>query len=80
MGQIICLCEEHVKLISERAGKPLYREEIENAILDDSLDTISGETGIAVKNLNRFLGYEDFKEYKNSLKSKGKNGNTKITL
>lgn len=39
MGQIICLCEEHVKLISERAGKPLYREEIENAILDDSLDT-----------------------------------------
>ena len=25
--------------------------------LDNSLDTISGETGIAVKNLNRFLGY-----------------------
>lgn len=48
--------------------------------LDNSLDTISGETGIAVKNLNRFLGYEEFKGYKNSLKSKGKNGNTKITL
>ncbi len=47
---------------------------------DDSLDTISGETGIAIKNLNRFLEYEEFKGYKNSLNSKGKNGNTKITL
>ena len=48
--------------------------------LSDSLDTISGETGITVQNLNRFLAYEEFKGYKNSLKSKGKTGNTNITL
>ena len=48
--------------------------------LDNSLDTISGETGIAVKNLNRFLGYEEFKGYKNSLKSKGKTKNSNIIL
>ena len=26
--------------------------------LDNSLDAISGDTGISVKNLNRFIGYE----------------------
>lgn len=31
--------------------------------LTNSLETISGETGISVKNLNRFLGYEELKNY-----------------
>lgn len=32
--------------------------------LNNSLDTISGQIGVSVKNLNRFLEYEDFKPYK----------------
>ena len=31
--------------------------------LNNSLDTISGEIGISVKNLNRFLGYSEFGNY-----------------
>lgn len=46
--------------------------------LENSLDTISGETGISVKNLNRFLGYDEFKSYKNEIKNIGKNGNNGI--
>lgn len=33
----------------------------ENGI-EDSLDTISNQTGITVKNLNRFLNYDNFQE------------------
>lgn len=47
--------------------------------LENSLDTISGETGISVKNLNRFLGYNEFKSnYKNEIKNIGKSGNNGI--
>jgi hypothetical protein len=48
--------------------------------LNNSLDTISDETGITVQNLNRFLGYDEFKGYKKSLKGKGKSENINITL
>ena len=51
--------------------------------LNDSLDTISGQIGVSVKNLNRFLEYEDFKQYKTDINNIGKNGNignTGITL
>ena len=51
--------------------------------LNDSLDTISGQIGVSVKNLNRFLEYEDFKPYKseiNNIGKKGNIGNTGITL
>ena len=51
--------------------------------LNDSLDTISGQIGVSVKNLNRFLEYEDFKQYKagiNNIGKKGNLGNTGITL
>lgn len=37
--------------------------------LDNSLSTISNETGISVKNLNRFLGYEEFQNYQKELNS-----------
>ena len=47
--------------------------------LENSLDTISGETGISVKNLNRFLGYNEFESnYKNEIKNIGKSGNNGI--
>lgn len=38
----------------------------ENGV-DESLYTISGETGISVKNLNRFIQYKEFKQYKKEL-------------
>ena len=42
---------------------------VEENGLQNSLETISGETGITVKNLNRFLGYEEFKEYQKENKN-----------
>ena len=42
---------------------------------NNSLDTISGETGIAVKNLNRFLGYEEIQNLQKEFK-----GNSKTIL
>lgn len=41
----------------------------------ESLDTISGQTGISVKNLNRFIGYDEFKEYRKEFSDNLKNGN-----
>ena len=32
-----------------------------------SLDTISGETGISVNNLNRFLGYPEFQDFQKEI-------------
>ena len=49
----------------------------------DSLDTISNQIGVSVKNLNRFLEYEDFKPYKSEINTDGKIhnfGNMGITL
>ena len=37
----------------------------ENGI-QDNLDVISGETGISVKNINRFLGYDDMSKLVNN--------------
>ena len=34
----------------------------------NSLDTISNQTGISVRNLNRFVGYPEFKNYKKEFK------------
>ena len=31
---------------------------------ENSLDTISNQTGISIKNLNRFIDYPEFKPYK----------------
>lgn len=41
-----------------------FKSYIKENGLDESLDKISGHTGITVKNLNRFLGYDEFQEYK----------------
>ncbi len=42
--------------------------------LENSLDTIAGETGISIKNLNRFIEYDEFKNLQSSLI----NGDTKL--
>ena len=52
-----------------------FKSYVEENGLTNSLDTISGETGISVKNLNRFLGYDEFKNYKNEFKNINKNIN-----
>lgn len=36
--------------------------------LQNSLESISGKTGISTKNLNRFLGYKEFKNFETELK------------
>ena len=46
-----------------------FKSYIEENGFESSLDIISGETGITVKNLNRFLEHDDFKNYKNEFKN-----------
>ena len=41
----------------------------ENGFEENSINTISSVTGISVKNLNRFLGYEEFQNYQKELNS-----------
>lgn len=51
--------------------------------LTNSLDSISGQIGVSVRNLNRFLNYDGFKTYESEINNIGKNkntGNTGITL
>lgn len=64
-----------------------FKSYIQENGLGESLDTISGQTGISVKNLNRFMGYDEFKEYKKqsdniykteNTKNNGNNGNNGI--
>ncbi len=40
-----------------------FQSYVEENGLTNSLNIISNETGISVKNLNRFLGYEEFQAY-----------------
>ena len=56
---------------------------VEENGINNSLEKISGQIGVSVKNLNRFLEYEDFKPYRSEINNIGKNGisgNTGITL
>lgn len=60
-----------------------FKTYIEENGIANSLENIAGDTGISLKNLNRFLGYQEFKEYKeqfinNSIKNSF--GNTSITF
>ena len=56
-----------------------FKSYIQENGLTESLDTISGQTGISVKNLNRFMGYDEFKEYQKQFGNNLKTGNN-ITL
>lgn len=57
-----------------------FKNYIQENGLENSLNSISGETGISVKNLNRFLGYNEFKSFKKELKQTNKNSNDGINL
>ena len=46
-----------------------FKSYVEENGLENSLNTISNETGISVKNINRFLGYEEFQNYQKELNS-----------
>lgn len=41
-----------------------FKNYIEENGFSNSLENISGATGISLKNLNRFLGYQEFESYK----------------
>lgn len=59
-----------------------FKGYIEENGFNSSLDIISGETGISLKNLNRFLGYDGMEAYRGNIEaeniSKKKNGNTNL--
>jgi len=63
-----------------------FKAYVEENGCNNSLDNISGKTGISVKNLNRFLGYEGFEDYKeqfgniNGRANKSNIGNTGVTF
>ena len=49
-----------------------FKEYVTENGFGQSLDTISGETGITVKNLNRYLGYEEIQNLQKEFKENGK--------
>lgn len=53
-----------------------FKSYLEQNGFENSLDTISNETGISVKNLNRFVGYAEFKAYKKEYKNNGMKNDT----
>lgn len=46
-----------------------FKSYIQENGLKNSLNTISNNTGISVKNLNRFMGYQEFQNYQQELNS-----------
>lgn len=46
-----------------------FKSYIEENGLENSLNTISNQTGISIKNLNRFVEYPEFQAYQKDLNS-----------
>ena len=46
-----------------------FKSYVQENGFNNSLNTISSQTGISVKNLNRFLGYEEFQNFQSELNS-----------
>ena len=46
-----------------------FKSYIQENGLENSLNTISNNTGISVKNLNRFMEYQEFQNYQQELNS-----------
>lgn len=44
-----------------------FKSYIQENGIESGIDAISGETGISVKNINRFLGYEGFDKFSDKL-------------
>ena len=57
-----------------------FKSYIQENGFENSLDTISNQTGISIKNLNRFVGYPEFKEYKKDYQANMKNLNQILVL
>ncbi len=49
-----------------------FKTYIEENGFEQSLNNISEETGISVNNLNRFVNYEGFKDFKKGIEQQGK--------
>lgn len=49
-----------------------FKQYIQENGFEESLENISGEIGISVNNLNRFINYKGFEEFKNTLDLQGK--------
>lgn len=46
-----------------------FKSYIQENGFENSLNTVSSDTGISVKNLNRFVSYPEFQDYKQELTS-----------
>lgn len=57
-----------------------FKNYVEENGFENSLDTIANETGISVKNLNRFLEYNEFEAFKKQNKQNNGFENRNITL
>ena len=44
-----------------------FKDYVKENGLENSLNTISDETGISVMNLNRFIKYDEFQDYKQEI-------------
>jgi ribosomal protein L32 len=52
-----CITKENLELST-------FRNYLEENVNETSLNTVAYETGISQKNLERFISYDSFKEYK----------------
>ena len=57
-----------------------FKQYIEENGTGDSIDTISLELGIPVKHLNRYLGYDELKEYASDFIPNKKKSTKKVEL
>ena len=55
--------------VKDKCEMSTFISYIEENGCTNSLDAISGKTGITMKNLNRFLNYSEFKPYKKDFKN-----------
>lgn len=46
-----------------------FKSYVQENGFENSLNTVSNDTGISVKNLNRFVSYPEFQDYKQELTS-----------
>ena len=52
-----CMAKEHLELST-------FKDYLESNSTETSINTIANETGISPKNLNRFISFDEFKDYK----------------
>jgi hypothetical protein len=52
-----------------------FKSYVQENGFENSLNAISNDTGISVKNLNRFLGYQEFQDYQKASNNIGELGN-----